>query len=275
MMLAGVILASLLTVIFSLTGGSLSAQDPNTLRLIQMLSVLCSFFLPTLGLAWLCSDSPAKYLSTDKIPSVNTFLWVTVALVLLSPTITITSILNQKIALPPFLQPLELWMQAKEQEMEAIINLLIQEPGIIALIANLFVIALLAALTEEFLFRGAIQRILEKWTENHHLVIWIAAILFSAIHLQFYGFIPRLILGAYFGYLLYWSKSIWLPVFAHFLNNATAIFAERDQNLSQHEFISGNITDEHLLGYSALALVTIIFFFILNKQIRKETISTN
>src|SRR5690606_27732574 len=74
----------------------------------------------------------------------------------------------------------------------------------------------------EFLFRGCVQGILMRWFKNPHTAIWVTAIIFSAIHLQFYGFLPRMLLGALFGYLLFWGKSIWLPVLAHFLNNAFA-----------------------------------------------------
>ncbi|MDD2438207.1 MAG: CPBP family intramembrane metalloprotease [Massilibacteroides sp.] len=275
LMMAGVILASLLTILLGFTDGNLTSQDPGVLRLIQSTSVFCSFLFPTLGLAWLCSYSPADYLSLNRLPSSQIFIAVTLALFLLSPLINLTALLNQQIVLPSWMHSLESWMQAKEQEMETIVQLLIREPGIGALFSNLLVIALLAALTEEFLFRGAIQRILEKWTNNHHLVIWIAAILFSAIHLQFYGFIPRLLLGAYFGYLLYWSKSIWLPVFAHFLNNAVAVLAERDQQLSQNEFISGDIQADHLFGYSTLTLIACVLFYFLNKQIRAKAVKEN
>ena len=62
-------------------------------------------------------------------------------------------------------------------------------------------------------------------TKSTHWGIWISAILFSAMHMQFYGFVPRLLLGALFGYLLVWSGSIWLPFIGHFINNALAVIA--------------------------------------------------
>jgi len=80
-------------------------------------------------------------------------------------------------------------------------------------------------LGEELLFRGVVQRILTEMTRNHHWGIWLSAALFSALHLQFFGFIPRLLLGAIFGYLLVWSGSLWLPILAHFVNNAGAVIA--------------------------------------------------
>ena len=88
---------------------------------------------------------------------------------------------------------------------------------------NIFMIALLPALGEELLFRGIVQKIFTQWSKNVHLGVWISAVLFSAMHVQFYGFIPRMMLGALLGYLLVWSGSLWLPIMAHFVNNASAV----------------------------------------------------
>jgi membrane protease YdiL (CAAX protease family) len=93
------------------------------------------------------------------------------------------------------------------------------------LMLNLVMIALIPALGEELLFRGIIQRIFTDWSKNVHAGIWISAALFSAMHMQFYGFIPRLLLGVLLGYMLVWSGSLWLPILAHFFNNASAVIA--------------------------------------------------
>ena len=84
-------------------------------------------------------------------------------------------------------------------------------------------IAILPALGEELFFRGIVQRIFISWTKNPLLGIIIGAFLFSFMHLQFYGFIPRFYLGIIFGLIYFWSGSIWLPILAHFLNNAAAV----------------------------------------------------
>ena len=91
------------------------------------------------------------------------------------------------------------------------------------LLENLLVIALIPALAEEFLFRGVFQRIFINWTRNPHWGIIITSFIFSVIHLEFYGFFPRWLLGILFGYMLLWSGSIWLPIIAHFLNNGIAV----------------------------------------------------
>jgi membrane protease YdiL (CAAX protease family) len=77
----------------------------------------------------------------------------------------------------------------------------------------------MAALGEEIFFRGVLQSLFERYLGNSHAAIWIAAAIFSFIHFQFYGFFPRLLLGAFFGYLYVWFRTIWVPIVAHFFNN--------------------------------------------------------
>ena len=83
--------------------------------------------------------------------------------------------------------------------------------------------AIIPAIGEEVLFRGIIQRKIFHKIGDMHISIWLTAILFSAIHLQFLGFFPRVILGAMFGYMYAWSRNLWTPIFAHFVNNATTL----------------------------------------------------
>src|SRR5690606_4911795 len=89
----------------------------------------------------------------------------------------------------------------------------------------LVIIAILPAVGEEIVFRGLIQNELLRGTRNVHVAIWVAAILFSTIHFQFYGFVPRLLLGALFGYLYYWSGNLMLAILAHFVNNGVSVVA--------------------------------------------------
>ena len=92
-----------------------------------------------------------------------------------------------------------------------------------ALIVNILIIGVGAGVAEEILFRGCFQRLLVTGGINHHVAIWCVAFIFSAIHFQFFGFVPRMLLGAYFGYLMYWSKSVWIPAIAHTLNNTMVV----------------------------------------------------
>ena len=90
-------------------------------------------------------------------------------------------------------------------------------------IINLFIMAILPAIGEEMLFRGIIQRYFINIIKNYHIAVWITAVIFSLFHLQFYGFIPRLVLGALLGYMMVWSGNLWVPITAHFFNNAFGV----------------------------------------------------
>ena len=125
--------------------------------------------------------------------------------------------------MPGFLKGMEDWMKVMEERAAELTKQLLVMKTPQSFLINLLMIAIIPAIGEEFIFRGCIQNIFTRWTKNIHWGIWISAIIFSAIHMQFYGFIPRMLLGALFGYLLVWGKSMWLPVLAHLINNGSAV----------------------------------------------------
>jgi len=114
-------------------------------------------------------------------------------------------------------------MEASEQKAMQLTEAFLAMNSMGDLLINLFLIAIIPAIGEELLFRGVLQQLFAKWTGKIHLSIFISAFLFSAVHLQFFGFIPRFVLGIILGYMFYWSKNLWLPILAHFTNNALAI----------------------------------------------------
>lgn len=271
LVLTGSVLTSIPVMgLFYLIYGSTAdiSQYPDMMRLFQLVSTLGTFLFPAIAIAWTCSTNPKDYLSIGKLPDRNMLLLIAVSMLLLTPAISLTALLNKQMELPAFMAPIENWMKSQEAISEKMTLLLLSGKGILTLISNLIVIAVVAGITEEFLFRGTLQRILGGWFRNHHLIIWSAAFLFSAFHLQFFGFLPRLLLGAYFGYLLYWSKNIWIPVFAHFTNNAFAVIGMSDSKLKENEFITGDISSAHLLPYSLIAIATLILFYFCIRQIR-------
>ena len=277
LVLGGLILASFITTIpLLLLQGIDGSQkgiafDPSLMRITQFISAVGTFLLPACFFAWLCSNQPKRYLSIGKLPTLEVLALTFLSMFLINPAISLTGLLNQQMELPSFMEGIEHWMRTREDEAERLTLLLLSEKGIGALLANLLVVALTAGITEEFLFRGAFQRILERWTSNPHWVIWIAACLFSAFHMQFYGFLPRMLLGAYFGYLLYWSRNIWIPVFAHFTNNAFAVICMSDEQLKQNEFISGEVTTPNLLPYIVMAVIGLALFYFCGKRLKELT----
>ncbi len=126
---------------------------------------------------------------------------------------------NQGIVLPESLKGIEKWMKDSEESQGELTKFLTDFKTPSQLAVAMVVVAVLAGISEELIFRGVLQNITLRAFGNPHVAIWFAAFTFSFIHLQFYGFFPRMFLGALFGYLYYWTKNIWVPMFAHFVNN--------------------------------------------------------
>jgi hypothetical protein len=193
------------------------------IRLSTFLQSFFMFFLPAICIAvW--TDSPSKYLNLQK--SLNFYIFIIFAIMLFvvaMPMISLTTQLNERMALPKQLADIEAWMRNSEQAAETVTQKLLQGKDWLGFISNILLIGAFTAVSEEFFFRGVLQREIELWTKNGHWSVWITAFIFSAIHLQFFGFFPRLILGALLGYLFLFSRNLWVPVTAHFFNNASVI----------------------------------------------------
>ncbi|MCH2198492.1 MAG: CPBP family intramembrane metalloprotease [Flavobacteriales bacterium] len=135
------------------------------------------------------------------------------------------------------------------------------------LLLNLFVIAFLPGLCEEFLFRGTLMPLIAKSSKNIHIGIWVSAAIFSAVHMQFYGFLPRLLLGVYFGYLVMATGSIWTAVFAHFIHNGSAAIAHfyaAKNNLDVAQMEAESYTWLNVL--IAAIIFSLLFFAILQRS---------
>lgn len=208
--------------------GDISAKSAesslvNAVRLIQTFSLLGSFLVPALLSAWLFSEESTTFLGIDTIPHRVLMLLVPVVFLCAVPFINWMMAINQGIRLPESLRSVEDWMRATEEAAARLTELLVSGTSTADLVLNLLVIAVIPGIAEEFLFRGVLQRQFTLLSGNRHAGIWLTAFLFSALHMQFLGFIPRFFLGALLGYLYSWSGSLWLSVFAHFCNNAFAV----------------------------------------------------
>lgn len=201
-------------------------SDPNNLNFLKYLQTIQAiglFIVPAILIAYLFSQKTSDYLKFDI--QISSTLWILCVFITISiiPIINSLAILNESMSLPNWMAGLEKWMQESENSAAEATRAFLQMNSVYALIFNLFMIAVLPAIGEELIFRGIFQRLFAEWTKNIHFGIIIAAIFFSALHMQFYGFLPRFALGLLFGYLFYWSGSIWIPILAHFINNATAV----------------------------------------------------
>ena len=126
---------------------------------------------------------------------------------------------NKSVVFPEFLSSFETWAKLKESQLEELTIYLVSFDNFNEYLIGIIAIAIIPGFFEEFLFRGIIQKNFYLISRNHHLAIWLSAFIFSAIHMQFYGFFPRLFMGVLFGYLFHWSGSITYAMIAHAFNN--------------------------------------------------------
>lgn len=195
---------------------SSSIEEKNFIRSSLAISQIMTFLVPALLFMWVLYRSKVwPQLRLSNIPTIKTMLLGGFLMVLLLPIVQWIYWLNHQIPLPN-------WAIQQESLINNLISSLLQISVTYELVINLIVIAVLPALGEELVFRGVIQQKMEEQISAHS-AIWVSAILFSAIHLQFQGFLPRMLLGAVLGYLFYWSKNLWVPIVAHFVFNASQL----------------------------------------------------
>ena len=202
------------------SGGS---QTTESLKWLQLVQTIGTFLLPPLICAWMWSNQhqPLAWLKMDRGADWRLFLLAVAVMVCAIPAINLLADLNSRIELPESLGFIEQKMKAYEESAAALTERFLQADNAWQLLLNIGLMALLPAMAEELSFRGTLQQILG----NKHLAIWVTAFIFSAIHMQFYGFVPRMLMGAMFGYLFVWAGTLWIPVVMHFTNNGLAVVA--------------------------------------------------
>ncbi|MCC6837877.1 MAG: CPBP family intramembrane metalloprotease [Bacteroidia bacterium] len=219
------------------------------LKVMQAVSVILVFILPALLFAAFWTKPRIHYLGITKKPLFSTIILAAVGMVMAMPMINWLSELNQQMSLPEMFSGVEAWMKNSEAKAMELTDAFTRGTSVGSLLLNLFVVAFMAAVSEELFFRGMLQKVLIECFKNKHVAVWIGAALFSAFHMQFYGFVPRMLMGAYLGYLFLWSGSLYPSIVAHFVNNGMAvllvwlanrgtIFVDADKvGMEQGEFI--------------------------------------
>lgn len=199
------------------------AGNIGLVKFFQIIQSIFLFIIPALIAAWLFSENAFHYLEAGNKASSITLVLVLASLFMAIPLMNFLASVNSRLDFPHWLNGLESRIRAMEDSAGKLTELFLKSETMTDLAVNLLMIAILPAVGEEFLFRGVLQKLFISWTRNSHAGVILAAFTFSFIHFQFYGFIPRLLLGLYFGYLLVWSSSIWVPVTGHLINNGIAV----------------------------------------------------
>lgn len=244
---------------------SLDYNSINTLKFMQFIQVIFSFILP--------AQIFAKYESQNQLSDyfeMNTVAWkhVFIAILLVfsvSPLVSYIAELNSQIQFPAFLSGLENYFKVQQEQTEKLTEIFLRDNTGADLMINIFIVGILAAFAEELFFRGVLQKILIEKIKNVHLAVFICSVLFSALHQEFYTLIPRVLLGMLLGYAYVFSKSIWIPILIHFINNASAVVLD---SLYKQGYTSFNPNENEYFGAIGLIIsliVSISLFWYWNK----------
>lgn len=237
-----------------------SPNAANALWILQVVSTTIPLFIAPVFFAYVIVKEPEAYLRTTiKFPWGLMFLVVFIMFVS-SPVIEWLSNINQKMVLRGLFTSVQDWMREKEDAAQKLTGILLQMDTVGSMIKNVLLVGLLTAIAEEFMFRGVIQTIFTRWTKSANWAVWITAILFSSFHMEFFGFLPRMMLGVLLGYMVVWSGSIWPAVWGHFINNGTAVVVTY---LYQHKQINIDPDSQHVFNYSSYLFSLIIVLFLL------------
>ena len=233
-----------------------SPEGLGFLKYFQVVQSIGLFVVPPFVLAWLFHGNISEYLMLNRTTTFTSYIFAFFTVLMIIPLINFAGEINSQMTLPESLSGVENWMKTMEEAAKVLTEKFMKVDSIPGLLFNVFMIAILPALGEELMFRGVIQRIFTNWSKNYHWGIWITAFLFSAMHIQFYGFLPRILLGAMFGYLLVWTGTMWVPILAHFVNNAMGVLG---YYLIDKEVISKDIEE---LGTSSEQFPMVLFSLI-------------
>ncbi|MGM0565315.1 MAG: CPBP family intramembrane glutamic endopeptidase [Bacteroidota bacterium] len=246
--------------------GSPTERSVSMLLYFQFISQMGIFVLPPLLFAILIKKNVFYYFQLDKSPNPRSLLFSFLIAFTILPAINILAQWNQQLNLPELFQSTQQWMEVREETAKELTELFLNRTSWQALMSNLLFIAVIPAIGEELFFRGVLQKTFSAWFRNPHAGIILTAVLFSALHMQFFGFLPRFVLGLLFGYYFYWSRSLWLPVFAHFINNGAAVLvaflaARGKVDINYEEFGSYNSNAWLVAIYTIITLVLLYFIY--------------
>lgn len=247
-------------------------DNPLTIQVLKYFQIIQSiglFVAPPFAIGFLFSGKSFDFLNLNKLAKPTSYIAAILLIIFAIPSINFMADINSKLVLPNFMSGIEQWMKSSEENAAVITKLFLSVDSFWGLLLNIFMIALIPAIGEELIFRGVLQNIFIRWTKNTHWGIFIAAFVFSFIHFQFYGFLPRMFLGVLFGYLYVWSKSLWLPMLAHFINNGFAVvvsYVVKSEGFTNKIDTLGTSSETIFYTLISIVLTFLMFFYIYKKE---------
>lgn len=233
----------------------------SALKFVQTMYSFGLFIAPCFIFLMLAGENAASFLKMRAFPPTISILLVLLIIIVVQPLVELTGAWNAEFPFPEILGIAD-WIKQTEEQGEIITKTFLKADSVSVYLLNVFIMAFLPALGEEIFFRGMIQTWVIKGVKNVSVGIVITAIIFSAFHFQFLGFIPRMLLGIILGCIFVWSKNIWLAVFAHFVNNGAGVTLDylTQQNIINQEELETAASDNTLLVITSIVLLGALMF---------------
>ena len=250
-------------------------ENISQLKIMQLISSVFIFIIPPLLFSYFENNQYLKELGFNSKFKRQNILMILMIILFSQPLVAYCMQLNLDFihSISDYIPKVVDIMKQMEEDAKLATEAFLKMDNIGDLLFNLFLIAIIPAIGEEMFFRGVIQKKLKNILRNPHIAILITSFIFSAIHMQFFGFLPRFFLGIILGYLFYYSGSLWMPIIAHFINNALAVllmylpFSEKiNTDISQLENAEINMIQ------ATIFLLIVLFFIYLYKQINSKAI---
>lgn len=228
-------------------------------KLIQIVGSIGTFIIPALLFSYLFAGDLYSYYGFAKPVSIIPLLLTILMMVSVIPLINYMAELNLRMEVP--IEALDRILRALEGDAEEMMVAFTATKTVWGLLVNLLMIGVIAAVGEELIFRGVLQRLMIGMFKNVHLGVVITAILFSAFHFQFFSFLPRFVLGLVLGYLMYYGRSIWYPILAHFVNNAMGVIYYYFSSKGSADDMLEEIGTSTLIPVAAVISLALFIFF--------------
>jgi len=238
-----------------------SPEQLAALKYAQIIGALGTFIISSLFLSRLYTNRFLGFFTARATVDARAMIMVLIFMIASLPFINWLAEINLSFELP--FDKLEVKMRRLHDQTEKITMTLVEADHLGALIVNLLMIAIIPAVGEELLFRGLIQKHFQAWFKNAHLAVFTTAVFFSLAHFQLYSFLPRLYLGLLLGYMFYFSKSLWYPIVAHFVNNGMAVLYYFFSKSPDEQTALDEIGTDNMMPVAALfsfVIITGIFF---------------
>lgn len=223
-LLIGVVIADIVTRFVLMIPGVGSGEEVTAIYVGSVMQSVLATALPAYLVASLTHTAPARYLKiTGSRRMGEKMMFAVLAFIFSYFLASFLTQWNKTIELPAWMSEAEKVFRSMEDAALETTNLLLSGKTIGRLVLNLIIVAGFAAVSEEMFFRGALQQFIQDKFSNGHVAVWVTALVFSLVHFQFYGFVPRLLLGGLLGYLFLYTRNLWVPILFHFINNALIV----------------------------------------------------